>query len=131
MTTATEEQVIKEEQGWKVVLVHEHQRALPGEGGSDYKPVSVREHLRQVWSDGREQRMKVGFKWKAGEMCSELLEAMAEVQGMRPNLPKDHLWTLDQAICVLHHGLELKEQKHFVHKNGKRRLKSVSVLCVA
>ena len=111
MATATEETVIKQTEDFMIILVRSHQRALPGEGGSDYKPVNVREHLRQIWSDGKKNRMNMGFKWSPGEMCSELLEAMTEVQGLRVYLPKDHLWTLDEAKAILHHRVYPVEYK--------------------
>ena len=36
--------------------VRAHNRALPGEAGSDYKPTSVREHTRVIWvQDGKKR----------------------------------------------------------------------------
>ena len=99
---ATEQQTVVEGTGWKVCLVREHQRARPGEAGSDYKPVNVREHFRQIGDDGSEVRLKWTCDVEA--MSAELVESMAEVINVT-GFPKNHRWTLKQAQYVLSKGM--------------------------
>ncbi|WP_186518907.1 hypothetical protein [Synechococcus sp. PROS-9-1] len=112
--------VIIQNKGWQVVLVREHQRALPGEAGSDYKPINVCEHLREIWSDGHEKRIKVGYKWKSGEMSGDLIEAMNEVLKIRTQElpPKTWQWTLRAATYVLEHGMRYDRRNKVWHRGS-------------
>ena len=91
-----------------LILVTAHSRALPGEAGSDFKPIAVREHLRRVFRDGRKaERVKLNFKWAPGCLSPELIDSMAQVTELR--IPKTHIktttWTLEVANLVLNGGL--------------------------
>ena len=75
-TTAT---LVKSFEDHDLTLVSAHQRALAGEAGSDYKPISVREHLRRVFHSGDVERVDPGFKWQPGCFSLELMDEMQQV----------------------------------------------------
>ena len=115
------ERIEFEVKGQKLVLVHEHQRALPGEGGSDYKPVNVREHLRQIDdATGKERAFKTGFAWEPGEMSSALILAMAEVLKIdKMKLPsKNWRWTLKEATYVLSYEMRYDRWRKVWHRGS-------------
>lgn len=122
--TATAEQTVLQSTEWKIVQVQAHMRARPGEAGSDYKPISVREHLRQIWSDGRNVRLK--WRCEPSELSAELVETMAEVVKIEPHLlpPKTFPWTLEAATAVLSMGVRFerrgKNSKWYRYVDGRR-----------
>lgn len=104
--------------GTRLTLVSEHQRALPGEGGSDYKPVNVSEHLRCIGEDGNEHRYATAWKWEDGQLSPELFEAMAKVVGIT-NYPKSFKWTLKTATYVLSHGMRYHKKSRQWYRVGR------------
>ena len=115
------ETLLKAYEDHDLVLVTAHNRALAGEAGSAYKPISVREHLRQVFRDGRKAtRVKTGFKWVPGELSAELVEAMAEVTNISSTQlpPKNWAWTLKQAQYVLAHEMRFDRWRQVWHRGS-------------
>ena len=114
--------------GTQLTLVSEHQRALPGEAGSNYKPVAVREHLRRIdETTGKENSYKTSWKWQRGEISSELIEAMADVVKLpRTSLPtKDWSWTLKQATYVLNKGMRYDRKNNVWYRSVGCWVKSI------
>ena len=113
------ETLLKSYEDHDLVLVTAHNRAQAGEAGSSYKPISVREHLRHVYRDGRKAtRVKTGFKWAPGELSAELVEAMAEVTNIPSSQlpPKNWAWTLKQATYVLNKEMRYDRKRGLWHK---------------
>ena len=121
MTTATMERTtLTTDQGEKLILVSQHQRALPGEAGSDYKPVTVSEHLRRIGENGKETSYKTNYSWKLGEMGADLVNAMAHVVEIPyQELPtRDWRWTLKQATYVLSHRMRYDRKNKVWYRNS-------------
>ena len=120
MTLTLDRKQLELKDGTRLVLVSEHQRALPGEGGSDYKPVNVHEHLRRLTEEGKETAYRTPYTWQPGEMSAALVGAMAEVvQIPRNELPtKSWPWTLKQATYVLSHGMRYDRKKQLWYRNN-------------